>query len=150
MVENYLLQIGMKCGTVKNFNSSIQDDLRLGSGKHWYFLTPIKATEKGTGLKEATISMAFPFVAERGDVSEQVVIERLSKIMPEYETELLTALRKDRRLIVPSYTFTIIPFWANEKASERNERKDFATRIHIINAAIVVKYREYKLNSICN
>ena len=141
MVENYLLQIGMRCGTVKNFNNSILRDMENNDGQHWYFLTPIKAFDKGNGLKECTVNMAYPFLNEETDTSEQIVIERLSPLMDGHQTDLLKILRK--MLIVPSFTFSVVPFWANEKTSERNELKDFGSnRIHIINASIKILYRE--------
>ena len=141
MVENYLLQIGMRCGTVKKFNNTILTDMENNDGQHWYFLTPVKSFDKGNGLKECTIQIAYPFLNEETDTSEQIVIERLSPLMDDYQTDLIKILRK--MLIVPSFTFSVIPFWANEKTSERNELKDFGNnRIHIINASIKILYRE--------
>lgn len=148
MVENYLLQIGMKCGTVKKFNNTILMDMENNDCQHWYFLTPIKIFDKGNGLKECTIQMAYPFLNEENDISEQAVIERLSPLMDGYQTDLLKILRK--MLIIPSFTFSVIPFWANEKTAERNELKDFGSnRIHIINAVLTVKYRESWFNCNC-
>jgi len=140
MVENFLLSIGMRCGTVKNFNNVIMEDLRMKDDQHWYFLTPIKSTDKATGLKECTVNLAYPFIAENTDISEQVVIERLSPLLSDYERDLLKILRKV--VIVPSFTLSVIPFWANEKG-ERTERKDFGQgRIHIISANLTIRYRE--------
>ena len=153
MIENYLIQIGFNCGTVKNFNNEILEDQRKKDSNHWYFLTPIKSTDSGNGLKEAKINMAYPFeVFEKTDVSEKEVIKRLSVNLKEYETELLKRLRQDRRLIVPPSMFTIsfIPFWANEKSSERMNRVDFGSnRIHIINVSLTIRYREEWLNCNC-
>lgn len=131
----------MRCGSVKNFNASILEDMRLSKSQHWYFATPFKVAEKSGGLKECTVNMALPFIAERGDITEQSVIEKLSPIVPELEKELLKVLRK--KLIVPAHTIAVIPFWANEKGSERVERKDFGTvRIHIINVSATILYRD--------
>ena len=148
MIENYLLKIGMRCGTVKNFNNTVSDDIRRKDGQHWYFLTPIKISDKGTGLKECTVNMAYPFLSEQADLTEQDVIKRLSPKIKEYEESLLNTLRK--MVIVPSFTFSVIPFWANEKG-ERLERKDSGNnRIHIINASLTIKYREHWFNCNCN
>ena len=141
MIEKFLLNIGMRCGTVKNFNSVVLEDVRLKDDQHWYFLTPIKSTDKASGLKECTVNLAFPFMSEKYDISEQVVIERISALMPSYESDLLAILRKV--VIVPSFTFSVVPFWAYEKGTERTERKDFGQiRIHIINASLTIRYRE--------
>lgn len=137
----------MRCGTVKNFNNVIIDDMRKNDGQHWYFLTPIKISEKTAQMKEATIQIAFPFIATNSDISEQIVIERLAPLMPRFENALLKKIRKT--LLVPSFTFSNITFWANEKG-ERDSRKDFGqTRIHILNAQIVVKYRYSWFNCNC-
>jgi len=143
MLEGYLLKIGMKCGTVKNFSVVISDDMRRKDGQHWYFLTPVKISDKGNGLKECTVNIAFPFISIQGDISEQAVIERISPLLSGYEVELLKILRKT--VIVPSFKFSVIPFWANE-SGQRNERKDFSeNRIHIISANIIINYREHWL-----
>jgi hypothetical protein len=143
MVEQYLLKIGMHCGTVKNFNSSILDDVRRNDYQHWYFLTPLKSKDNGHGLKEVTINMAYPFLAERNDISEEEVIKRLKAL--EFQTELLKVLRKN--VIVSSHTISVIPFWGNEKGAERNERQDFGqTRVHLINASLIVLYRDNYFN----
>jgi hypothetical protein len=139
MIEKFLLDIGMRCGTVKNFSVAIADDLRKGDGQHWYFLTPIKVTDGGNGLKTCTVNLAYPFISERGDVTEQDVFNRLYSLSTPYQIELINQLRKN--VIVPSFTFSIVPFWANDKG-ERTERKDFGgARIHILNAVVNVNYR---------
>ena len=141
MIENYLIQIGMRGGSVKNFGLAIVEDSKKFDNQHWYFLTPIKVKDNGNGLKEATINLAYPFEVERDDVSEVEVLERLSGYMIDYETELLKQLRKI--LIVPSLTLSVVPFWANEKG-ERVERKNFAqAAVHILSATATVKYREH-------
>jgi hypothetical protein len=148
MVEKFLLDIGMRCGTVKNFNTTIIEDLRKGEDAHWYFLTPIKANENVGGFKTATVSMAFPFFAVREDVTEADVINRLSVLLPEYEPTLLANLRQ--MLIVPDCTIFPIPFWANESGDSRNERKNFAqTSIHILSAKVTIKYRDSWFNCKC-
>lgn len=141
MLENYLIQIGMRCGTIKNFNSSILEDARLKDFSHWYFLTPIKSTVKIGNLKEAVLSLAFPFDFEKGDDSEAIVIERLSTDTLDLQAELISELRK--RIIVSQFSFTPIPFWANEKGSERMMLKDFGNnRIHILSGTLTVQYRD--------
>ena len=145
MIENYLIQIGFNCGTIKNFNNEILEDQRLHTEQSWYFLTPIKTTDSESGLKEAKINMAYPFEVKKSDISEKAVIERLNLNLLEYETELLKRLRQDRRLIIPPSMFTIsfIPFWANEKTSERMTKVDFGSnKIHAIIASLTIKYRE--------
>jgi hypothetical protein len=149
MLENFLLQIGMHCGTLKNFNTAILEDVRKNDYQHWYFLTPIKCNDKASGLKECTVQMAYPFLAANGEISEESSIKRISDLVPGYEAELLKVLRV--KVIVPSFTLSVIPFWANDKGTERNERKDFAqTRIHIINASVTINFRESWLNCNCN
>jgi hypothetical protein len=134
----------MRCGTVRNFNASILKDAKRGDFNHWYFKTPVKSTDKGGHLREATIDLAFPFIAKKEDDLEAEIIERLTPIMIEMQDELLATL--NRTILTPNFNFSIIPFWANEKGSERNERKDFAnTRVHIINAVITVNFRNYWL-----
>lgn len=148
MVESYLLAIGMRCGTVKNFSNTIVEDMRTNSKQHWYFLTPIKSVDKGSLLKEATIQFAFPFVAIPTDISERDVLKRLEKIIGGYEHSLLIQLKK--MLLVQSVTFSIIPFWANEKG-ERIERKNLGqSSIHILNAQITVRYRDSWFDCNCN
>ena len=148
MVEKFLLDIGMKCGTVKNFNTTLIDDLRKGQLSHWYFLTPIKVTEDVGGLKTATIQLAFPFHAVREDVTEADVINRLSLLIPDYEPTLLLNLRK--MLIVLDLTISVIPFWANESGESRTERKNFGQNsVHILNAKCTIKYREAWFNCNC-
>ena len=146
MIEDYLIKIGFNCGTIKNFDFEILEDKRKKDYQHWYFLTPIKVTDSGNGLKEAKINMAYPFaVIEKLDTSEKKVIERLSLDLLAYETDLLKRLRQDRRLIVPPAMITIsfVPFWANEKTSERMNRVDFGSnKIHAIIASLTIKYRE--------
>lgn len=142
MIANYLIALGMRCGTVKNFNTAVLDDARKKDYQHWYFKTPIKATEKGGELKECVLDLAFPFIATKDDYSERDVIQRLTPTMKAMQEELVFELRK--RVIVTQFTFTIIPFWANEKTAERIERKDFANiRLHILNAQLTVQYREH-------
>jgi hypothetical protein len=144
MVEKYLLDIGMRCGSVKNFNASILEDMRLSKSQHWYFATPFKVTDKGGGLKECTVNMAYPFLAVNGEISEQEAIKRISPLIPEYEAALLKALRKgcSRLIVIPSQ-FYPVALWANEKGAERVDRKDFgAVRIHIISASLTIRYRD--------
>lgn len=139
----------MKCGTVKNFSAMIENDMRQNSKQHWYFLTPIKISEKNGLIKEATVQMAFPFIATKDDISEASVLKRLTPKVAAYQDSLILNLR--RMLIVPpsSVVFSIIPFWANEKG-ERTERKDLGkSRVHIINAQITVKYREHWFTCNC-
>lgn len=149
MLENFLLSIGMHCGTLKNFNNAILEDVRRNDYQHWYFLTPIKVNDIGSGLKECTVQMAYPFLTANGEISEEAAIKRISDLVPEYEAELLRVLRS--RVIVPTFILSVIPFWANDKGTERNERKDFAqTRIHIINASVTINFRESWFACKCN
>ena len=142
MIENYLIKLGMRCGTVKNFNNEVLDDVRRKDYQHWYFKTPIKSVERGGQLKEAVLDLAFPFLAERNDLTEKDVLSRLNDCSITMQADLIAELRK--RIIVPQFTFILIPFWANEKASERNELKDFGNnRIHILNAQLTVQFREH-------
>ena len=140
MIEKYLTDRGLGCGTVANFSTEILKGLKLGQSARWYFKTPIKVD--GYKLKTAVIDMAFPFVAIPTDIDEKSVLERIEANRACYEDGLMNFLK--RNFIVPpnSAKFSMIPFWATE-TGQRNERKDFAgVRIHIINAVVTVKYRE--------
>lgn len=141
MLENYLIQIGLRCGTVKNFNTTIVNDMRKKDVQHWYFLTPIKAGDKGGLLKEAVVTMALPFLAHNGETTEADVLKRISPLVENVKNTLLCKLRKT--VIVPTFEFSIKPFWANETGNERTDRKDFAqTRVHIIQAKLTINYRD--------
>jgi hypothetical protein len=142
MLENYLVQIGMKCGTVKNFNSVILADIDKDE-QSWYFKTPIQTSDDGSGLKTATVKIAYPFIAGPNDTAEDEVIERLSAWMQSYEASIIRILR--RRLIVPTFKWAVIPFWSNSQ-TERTERTNFGnTKVHIISAEFTVKYRSHWL-----
>jgi hypothetical protein len=147
MIEDLLIGLGLKCGTVKNFNTIIMDASRQNQLQMWYFLTPIKGKDNGSGYMEATINLAFPILAVQGDINEISALSRISEIEKTVKPELINLLKK--WMNVPSSTFSIIPFWSNEKG-ERNELKDFGNvRIHIINAVLTVKYRETWFNCNC-
>lgn len=139
MIEDILIKGGLGCGTQKNFATEIMKNIELNKTTRWYFKTPIKIT--GSGLKSATVNLAYPFKFKDTDIDEKAVLTRLEPERQAYEQGLLKFLRKF--FIVPPDTanFVIVPFWANSEG-ERNERKDFAgTRIHILSANIVVKFR---------
>ena len=139
MIEYILIKGGLGCGTQKNFATEIMKNIELNKTTRWYFKTPIKIT--GSGLKSATVNLAYPFRFKETDIDEKAVLTRLEPDRQAYEQDLLKFLRKF--FIVPPDTanFVIVPFWANGEG-ERNERKDFAgTRIHILSANIVVKFR---------
>lgn len=148
MVEKYLLDLGLGCGSVKNFNTEILKNMRFSNGQKWYFKTPIKITDNN-GLKTATINLAFPFLAIQTDITEADVIKRISLVKTCYENQLIKVLRK--KFIVPDYYLAIIPFWANDgNGNERIDRKDFAqTRVHILNAVVNVKYRDSNFSCKC-
>lgn len=144
MIEQYLIDSGLSCGTIKNFSTEILRNMKLANSERWYFKTPIKVS--GSKLKTATIDMAFPFIVKQSDIDERAAIIRINEVRECFEKDLLRFLR--RKFIVPPDTaiFSVIPFWAAEKG-ERNERKDFAgLRIHIINAVVTVKYRDSWFN----
>lgn len=145
MIENILLKMGLKCGTVKNFSNTISDDVRKAERQHWYFLTPIKTTETPSQLKEATIKLAFPFLANRDDLTEAVVYKRLTPFLATYENELLTQLRKQFKIVTVT-EFYPIAFWANEKG-ERSDRKVLGVEsVHIFSASVTIKYRDISIN----
>lgn len=141
MIEDILLKMGLKCGTVKNFSNTISDDIRKGDQQHWYFLTPIKTTETTSQLKECTVKMAFPFLANREDLSEALVYKRLTPFLATYEKELLKQLRKTFKIVTVT-EFYPIAFWANEKG-ERSDRKVLGVEsVHIFQASVTIKYRD--------
>lgn len=139
IVENFLVDAGLGCGTVKNFNTEIISNMKLKKTDKWYFKTPLKIS--GTGLKTVTIDMAFPFQTAINEMEENEAITRLSPDLKDYKTDLKFFFRKNG-FIVSNIDFSFIPFWANETGT-RNERKDFAQlRIHILNAVVTLKYRD--------
>jgi hypothetical protein len=150
MIENYLIKSGLGCGTVKNFQTEVLKNVRLGNGERWYFKTPVII--EGNGLKKATIYMAFPFLAQPDDYEEKAVLDRLELVRKDYENGLINFFRKNKFIIPPDeQKFSIIPFWAAEKLmaikqNGRDQRKDFAgIRIHILYADLTIKYRNLNL-----
>lgn len=124
MIESYLIECGLGCGTVKNFNTEILKNVKLGISDRWYFKTPMKVSSNG--LKSAVLDLAFPFLAKQTDVDEKTVLTRLEILRKDYENDLIHFLRKHKFIVPPdSANFSIIPFWATE-TSPRNDRKDFA------------------------
>jgi len=142
MIENYLIEAGLGCGTKNNFKDEVLKSMKLHLESRWYFRTPVKVS--GNGLKTATLDMAFPFLALRNDTkdNEGLVLSRLELTRKEYEDDLIYFLRKNKFIVPPdSANFSIIPFWAGE-AGYREELEDFnGIRIHILNAVVTVKYR---------
>lgn len=145
MIEKYLIDLGLGCGTVKNFNNVVVENMRNKIAPRWYFKTPVKIS--GSGLKSAVVNLAYPFHAMPTEVDESTAMVRLEAVRKNYEDDLLFILRKHKLIVPPdSANFIVIPFWATE-TGERNERKDFAQlRIHIISATITIKYRESWFN----
>lgn len=147
MIEKFLIDSRAKCGTKKNFSSQISDDLRTNSFQHWYFLTPLKVSDKGGNLKEVTINFAYPFLATKDDIEEIDVLKRLDSVKTECESALVKFLKK--WFSVQSFTFSLIPFYGNETA-ERTERKDFGNnKIHLLNGVVTFRYRENYFNCNC-
>ncbi len=139
MIEDILIKGGLGCGTQKNFATEIQKGVELNKSTRWYFKTPIKIT--GSGLKSATVNLAYPFKFKETDIDEKTVLARLEPERQAYEQDLLKFLRKF--FIVPPDTanFVIVPFFSKGDG-ERDERKNFgSTIIHILSANIVVKFR---------
>lgn len=140
MIEDILIKGGLGCGTQKNFATEIMKNIELNKSTRWYFKTPIKIT--GSGLKSATVNLAYPFRWEETDGnSEAIVLARLEPERQAYEQDLLKFLRKF--FIVPPDTanFVIVPFFSRGEG-ERDERKNMGpTKIHILSANIVVKFR---------
>ncbi len=139
MIEDILIKGGLRCGTQKNFATEIQKGVELNKSTRWYFKTPIKIT--GSGLKSATVNLAYPFKFKETDIDEKTVLARLEPERQAYEQDLLKFLRKF--FIVPPDTanFVIVPFFSKGDG-ERDERKNFgSTIIHILSANIVVKFR---------
>ena len=66
MIENYLIQNGFGCGSVKNFSTEIIERSKFGKDTRWYFSTPIK-TNVNANLAECTLHLAFPFLAQYGE-----------------------------------------------------------------------------------
>ena len=148
MIENLLTKIGLNCGTLKNFNSVIVRAMELGESQKWYFLTPLKVKDNGSGFKEVTVNIAFPIQCEIDDVTEADVLNRLAGYESEYSEQLVKFLKK--YFLVPTYTFSIVPFWSDTK-TERKELTDFGNvRIHVISGTLTLKYRETWFKCNCN
>ena len=139
-MEEFLLAIGMQCGSVKNFSNLIIENMRTNAKQSWYFLTPIKSTGKVGGLKEATVSLAFPILTNRDDISEAAAYRRLTPMLKSHEAELLKALRQ--RVIAQTVEFFPITFWANSDG-QRTDRKNLSgAMVHILSAKIKITYRD--------
>ena len=148
MIEKLLIDAGFGCGTVKNFNAVILDAQRTNDSQKWYFLTPLKVKDNGSGYKEVSINFAFPIVAELDDINESAVLSRLANYESEYGNDLLKFLRKYFNVLSPTYS--VIPFWSNN-AVERLKLTDFANnRIHLLNLTVTLKYRETWFKCNCN
>ena len=68
ILEKLLIGLGIKCGTVKNFNTAILEAARQNKLQSWYFLTPIKNKDNGSGYMEATINFAYPILSNIQDI----------------------------------------------------------------------------------
>lgn len=148
MIEKLLIDAGFGCGTVKNFNAVILDAQRTNDSQRWYFLTPLKVKDNGSGYKEVSLNFAFPIVAELDDINESAVLSRLANYESEYGNDLLKFLRKYFNVLSPTYS--VIPFWSTN-AVERLKLTDFANnRIHLLNLTVTLKYRETWFKCNCN
>ena len=148
MIEKLLIDAGFGCGTVKNFNAVILDAQRTNDSQRWYFLTPLKVKDNGSGYKEVSVNFAFPIVAALEDIEEKAVLSRLANYESEYGNDLLKFLRKYFNVLVPTYS--VIPFWSTN-AVERLKLTDFANnRIHLLNLTVTLKYRETWFKCNCN
>lgn len=146
MIESYLIAGGLGCGTKDNFKDTVLEAMKLHLDSKWYFRTPVKVS--GNGLKTATLDLAFPFLALINDspTNEQAVLSRLELTRKEYEDDLIYFLRSNSFIVPPdSANFSIIPFWFGEPGY-RDGVEDFnGIRLHILNAVVVVKYRNLEL-----
>ena len=148
MIEKLLIDAGFGCGTVKNFNAVILDAQRTNDSQRWYFLTPLKVKDNGSGYKEVSVNFAFPIVASLDDIEEKAVLSRLANYESEYGNDLLKFLRKYFNVLNPTYS--VIPFWSTN-AVERLKLTDFANnRIHLLNLTVTLKYRETWFKCNCN
>ena len=148
MIEDLLLGIGLNCGTSKNFNTKIVEAVRRGSAQMWYFKTPVRSKDNGSGYMEAQIGLFFPVLSVASDISESEAIKRISDIKKEVVPQLIAILKK--YVNIPASTVTIVPFWSNS-LENRDERKDFANvRIHLIHALLTVKYRDSWFSCDCD
>lgn len=148
MIEKLLIDAGFGCGSVKNFNAVILDAQRTNDSQRWYFLTPLKVKDNGSGYKEVSVNFAFPIVASLDDAEEKAVLSRLANYESEYGNDLLKFLRKYFNVLSPTYS--VIPFWSTN-AVERLKLTDFANnRIHLLNLTVTLKYRETWFKCNCN
>lgn len=135
MIERFLIQAGIECGSVKNFNNVVIDGMNIGKTDRWYFRTPVKVSSDG--FKSATLDCAFPFAAIPDDIDEASALSRIELIRKGYEKDLLFFLRKLGFICPPDQqAFTIIPFWAELGG----------VKIHILNGLLTLKYRDNFFN----
>ena len=141
-VEQALIAGGCECGTTKKFNECVLRSMKLNRSNRWFFRTP--DDPQGDGLKSVKLGMAFPFIANnRTDLSESIVITKLSPELKKYKDELVLFLRKLGFIVPPDMVnFTIIPFWAGENGYREDLANFGGVVIHIYNAVLTVKYRE--------
>ena len=78
MIENYLIQNGFGCGSVKNFANEVAERTKFAKDERWYFSTPIKTNVSG-GLAECTIHLAYPFLAQKVAVAFLLAQNMLSR-----------------------------------------------------------------------
>ena len=153
MIEKLLIDAGFGCGTVKNFNAVILDAQRTNDSQRWYFLTPLKVKDNGSGYKEVSINFAFPIVAELDDIDEKTVLSRLANYESECRNDLLKFLRKYFKgapISILAKDHAVISFWSTN-AVERLKLTDFANnRIHLLNLTVTLKYRETWFKCNCN
>jgi len=144
MIEKFLINSGCKCGTKKNFSTVISDDLRIDDFQHWYFLTPLKVIGKQNGVMSTTINMAYPFIAEDGETTEEDVLKRISDEADDYKNGLKEFFNKWS--ISNDIEFSEIPFYGGSNAERTNLTTFGNNKIHLLNVIVKVSYRENKIN----
>ena len=140
MIENYLIQNGFGCGSVKNFSNEIVERSKFGKDTRWYFSTPIKTTVNAN-LAECTLHLAFPFLAQYGETVESGVYAKTTETAQKKYFEVCEFFKE--KFLVPKKSVTFVPFWSGSDAEKRTDRKDFAnTRVHILAVDLTLRYKE--------
>ena len=140
MIENYLIQNGFGCGSVKNFANEVAERTKFAKDERWYFSTPIK-TNVNANLAECTLHLAFPFLAQYGETVESGVYSKTTETAQKKYFEVCEFFKG--KFLVPKKSVTFVPFWSGSDDEKRTDRKDFAnTRVHILAVDLTLRYKE--------
>lgn len=140
MIENYLIQNGFGCGSVKNFANEVAERTKFSKDERWYFSTPIKTNVSG-GLAECTIHIAYPFLAQKGETVESGVYVSTTEAAQQKYFDVCDFFKA--KFLVPKKSFTFVPFWSFSENEKRLERADAGgVRVHVLVVDLTLRYKE--------